>query len=177
MLDLCRHIIFNPLAWINPARLTLPERFNSPRCRSLINGQLLRQYQLPVGDLNLDHEQERFLAQNWAILSRAAFMVACQRHRLQLARTGLFARLDKATRQFALAELTPASDDPAQLNLAGLWQYACDELNTYALDCSDTIKKRIILLCPDTVTASVSSKTADNGFLLRLAVQNAKRSA
>ncbi|WP_380178205.1 hypothetical protein [Kalamiella sp. sgz302252] len=177
MLNRCRQIVFNPLSWIHPGRLTLPENFRSPRCQSLLNDFLLRQYQLPTEAINLNNAQEKFLVENWAVLARAAFMVACQRQRLRLARTGLFARLDRATRQFALAELTPAHDDSVQLDFAELWHNACGELNVFAAGCSETIKKRVVLLCPEAATGALMPELADNEFLLRMAVQNARRAA
>lgn len=178
MLTQCKSIIYNPLAWIHPQRFTLPERFDSPRCRSVINEVLLRQYQLPIEEIDLGNSKERFLVSGWPLLARAAFMAASQRHRAMLARNGIFTRLDKATRQFALAELTPALQATKAVDFEFLWQSARLELEIFATGCTATIRSRLELLFPETVSLpNLRAPTQDNELLIRMAIQNAKRAA
>ncbi len=174
-----QRILYDPVSWINPHRFPALENFSSVRCQSVLNDILLKEFKLSTGCVDLNNSRERFIISHWALLPGAALMAACHRHRAKLARSGLIAKLDKVTQQFAMSCLTE-SESHGHERLTGqeLAQLACQEAMVFSCSLSLSIRERIPLLFSSSPTTSDNETyNESDGLLLRMAIQHAKRAS
>lgn len=175
-----RSIIFDPVSWIHPTRFQLPTKMESARCRSILNDIILHQNRLSTDIINLANSRESYLAHHWRVLGKAAFMAVCHRYRSSLAYNGLMLRLDPITLQFTQSELTASRDEVRGIiTFDNLNYLACKELMAFSSTVSLAMKERIPLLFqemdPEDSNDILSTSSADNEILIRMAIQYAKR--
>lgn len=173
-----QRILFDPLSWIHPQRFTLPQGFSSSGCRRVLNDILLVNFDLPIGELDFSNQKERYLARHWHLIADAAFMVNCQRYKASLLQQGLWWKLDSATRQFASLEWpgVPVSSEQS-VTLEQLRAMALQDAEDFAGTVSVVMKSRLPLLFPCAKEAGVgmNSRANDNGLMMTMAIQHAKR--
>lgn len=173
-----RRIVYDPVSWVHPQRFSLPDKFNSVRCRSVFNDILIAHFKLSVGDINLECSMERYLAYHWSLLSKAAFMMVCQRYRASLAYNGQLVKLDSATRQFAMLDIVGSNDKlRGDITISELEYMAGQEMAIFGSSLSTIMRERLPLLFPEkkSVRDLRPGPPDMNELLLRLAIQHAKR--
>lgn len=171
-------IIYDPISWIHPQRLLLPNAFYTTRCMSIINDIILNEFQLSTTALDFSNSKELYLARHWQVLSQAAFMAICHRYRASLAYYGLFSSLDRITKQFMLCELVESKDElRGAISFDELWAKASQALMLFGLSTSAVMKQRIPLLFPKPLIENnvTVSRAEDNDLLLTMAIQYASR--
>jgi type III secretion system OrgA/MxiK family protein len=104
-------VMFDPLAYIHPARLALPAAFDAPAQRAAINRFLIARYRLDLPQLRQSRdrqtEAEKLLLKHWLHLPQIVFLLGCQRLRLALARRGALLNLPASARAFITLPLLP----------------------------------------------------------------------
>lgn len=173
------NIIYNPISWVHPKRFSLPPGFSTPGCHRIINDMLIENFSLSVEPLDLNNERERYLAAHWNLLPKAAFMVACQRHKSNLFQCGIWWKLEKSVRQFSLLNLLESK--PMNTSTYSLEQYALcakREIELFSTSVSKVMKERLQLLFSsrDDVETVSPILTGDNELAMRMAIQYAQRS-
>ncbi|MGX8940872.1 hypothetical protein ACWWJF_10955 [Symbiopectobacterium sp. Eva_TO] len=173
------NIIYNPISWIHPKRFSLPPGFSTPGCHRIINDILIENFSLSVEPLDLNNERELYLAAHWHLLSKAAFMVACQRHKINLFQCGIWWKLEKSVRQFSLLNLIESK--PMNASPYSLEQYALcakREVDLFSASVSRVMRERLpLLFLPGDDMETVSpTLTGDNELAMRMAIQYAQRS-
>lgn len=173
------NIIYNPLSWIHPKRFSLPSGFSTPGCHRIINDILIENFSLSVEPLDLNNERERYLAAHWHLLAKAAFMVACQRHKSNLFQHGIWWQLEKSVRQFSLLNLLESN--PVSAFSYSLEQYALcakREIDLFSASVSTAMRERLpLLFCADDDVENVPpTLIGDNELAMRMAIQYAQRS-
>lgn len=174
-----QRIIYDPISWIHPQRFSIPAKFSSSRCRSILNDMLFSHYSLAPGMFDFDNSNERYLMCHWSIIPQAAFMAVCQRYRASLAYYGQLVSLDSVTRQFAMLDLVDSSDEyRMKVSLESLWILASEEINSLSHSVSQQMRSRLPLLFPDYPRDQNFPLFQSKGseLLLRMAIQHAKRS-
>lgn len=174
-----QRILYDPVSWIHPHRFPAIENLSSVRCQSVLNDILLEGFKLSTDCVDLNNSRERYIISHWALLPGAALMAACHRHRAKLARSGLIAKLDKVTQQFALSCLTESeSQGHERLTAQELVRLACQEAMAFSCSLSVSIRERVPLLFSSSPTISHSAVYSENDeLLLRMAIQHAKRAS
>lgn len=173
------NIIYNPISWIHPKRFSLPPGFSTPGCYRIINDILIESFSLSVEPLDLNNERERYLAEYWNLLPKAAFMVACQRHKSNLFECGIWWKLEKSVRQFSLLNLLDSK--PVNTCSYSLEQYtlcAKREIDLFSASVSRVMRERLpLLFSPDDDVEDVPpTLLGDNELAMRMAIQHAQRS-
>jgi type III secretion system OrgA/MxiK family protein len=101
-------VIYNPLGYIHPQRLSLPAGFEAPAQRAAINAMLLRRYRLEATPIVSEQAAAAgLLLKHWFRLPQIALLLGCQRLRLSLARRGALLRLPLWAQTFASLPLLP----------------------------------------------------------------------
>jgi type III secretion system OrgA/MxiK family protein len=101
-------VIYNPLGYIHPQRLSLPAGFEAPAQRAAINAMLLRRYRLEATPIASEQAAAAgLLLKHWFRLPQIALLLGCQRLRLSLARRGALLRLPLWAQTFASLPLLP----------------------------------------------------------------------
>ncbi|MCW2488548.1 hypothetical protein J5069_21825 [Candidatus Symbiopectobacterium sp. NZEC127] len=173
------NVIYNPVSWIHPKRFSLPPGFSTPGCQRIINDILIENFSLSVEPLDLDNEREQYLATHWHLLPKAAFMVACQRHKSTLFQCGIWWKLEKSVRQFSL--LNFLDNKQVDASAYSLEQYALcakREIDLFSSSVSTVIRERLPLLFPpdDDSGNAPPLLTGDNELVMRMAIQHVQRS-
>ncbi len=177
--DNVMNIIYNPISWIHPERFSLPSGFMTPGCHRIINDILIENFSLSVEPLDLNNERERYLAAHWHLLPKAAFMVACQRHKSNLFQCGIWWKLEKSVRQFSLLHLLEGN--PMNVSIYSLEHYALcakREIDLFSASVSRVMRERLPLLFSpgDDVETVPPTLTGDNELAMRMAIQYVQRS-
>lgn len=172
------NIIYNPVSWIHPKRFSLPYGFSTPGCHRIINDILIKNFSLSIEPLDLNNERERYLAAHWHLLPKAAFMVACQRHKSNLFQSGIWWKLEKSVRQFSLLNLLDGK--PMNASSYSLEQYALcakREIDLFSASVSRVMRERLpLLFSPDDVENMSPTLSGDNELAMRMAIQYVQRS-
>lgn len=101
-------VIYNPLGYIHPQRLSLQAGFEAPAQRAAINAMLLRRYRLEATPIASEQAAAAgLLLKHWFRLPQIALLLGCQRLRLSLARRGALLRLPLWAQSFAGLPLLP----------------------------------------------------------------------
>lgn len=173
-------ILFNPLSWMHPQRLTLKRGFDGIAQRSIINDMIIWAHgwstERPV--LAETGLAEHFIHQ-WEHLPQVALLIACQRHRAALSRQGRIMSLPAWVRRFAQLDIV---DSAAPLSLMP-WEpltliaWGKDELAACGQQLPEALRQRISLLFPLHMDRddAASRQISPNPLLIKLAFQHAKR--
>jgi type III secretion system OrgA/MxiK family protein len=92
-------VMFDPLRYIHPARLTLPPGFESPAQRAAINALLLTRYALPALPPP-PTAGVQWLVKHWQRLPQVIYLLGCVHARMQLMRRGAVLQLPQWVQGF-----------------------------------------------------------------------------
>jgi len=183
---LSRHVqavMFDPLSYIHPERLTLPAAFGAPGQHAIINRMLLDHYQLS-SDLPrvMPGSLDYLLLKHWLQLPQLAYLLACQRFRVALSRGGKLLSLPDWARSFAVLPLSHSGDDamPAGgLDITTMLQQGLVDLLSRCHGVAPALRQRIPLLFPHIVKMAEfpppAAAAERDDILLILALQHVKK--
>lgn len=174
-------VMYDPLAWIHPARFALHASLDDIALRSILNGMLISLYGLSLERPALPaYSLPWQFVEAWHLLPQTALLMACQRHRAALARGGYGAGLPDWLRQFAALPLVASCSSPAESlpRPAQLLAWGKYELLAFADGLPRGLRQRLDLLFPPEEGRDNSpelSRPSPCRLLLKLAFQHAKR--
>lgn len=173
-------ILYDPLSWMHPAWLSLPDDITAIRQRASVNTLIIKGMGLSVERPTFGrYSLAAKMIDYWQLLPQVAYLLACQQQRARLICKGGLQGLPDWVRTFATLALIPSSLAmpaaalvPAQL--AGLGKKA---LLAYRSMLPDSLGQRIKLLFPPAIPSSTAPLAGDvDGILLfNLALQHAQR--
>ncbi|CAI1685135.1 Oxygen-regulated invasion protein OrgA [Serratia fonticola] len=175
-----QRIMFDPVSWIDSGQVRVPACFNQGRCRSVINEVILTTLDLATNmDSNSQNELERLFINEWFMLRKAGFLIACQRYRANLACRGRLELLPREVKQFAQLSILVSKYEQGEqlLTLECIPYLARQELLSFCNELPKWLQQRVPLLFPPILGNSEQTGnlfSADTA-LLRLAIQHAKR--
>ncbi|MFT4463793.1 MAG: type III secretion apparatus protein OrgA/MxiK [Sodalis sp. (in: enterobacteria)] len=172
--------MYDPLAWIHPARFALPAMLDGITQRSILNGMLISLYGLSLERPALPaHSLPRQFVEALHLLLQTALLMACQRHRASLARGGCGAGLPDWLRQFAALPLVASRSSPAESLSSTAVSVGKYELLAFADGLPRGLRQRLDLLFPPEEgrddSHGLSRPYPCRLLLLKLAFQHAKR--
>ncbi|QJU42306.1 hypothetical protein [Serratia marcescens] len=177
-----QRIIFDPLSWIDESRVMIPDYFSQDTCRAVINQVVIEQMALATEEIpHSDDMLACLFIDEWFFLRQAALLMACQRHRANLAINGRLQELPASARQFAGFPLLNSHfrQGDRLLSSSELAQCALQELLVFSPELPIALRQRIPLLFADFTATNCYTDplfTADSGLLI-LAIQHAKRNS
>lgn len=175
-----QRIVYDPLSWIDPSRVMVPDCFSRGRCRSVINQVILTELTLVVEEKAVAQDSLACLfIDEWLMLRRAGLLMACQRYRANLMCRGRLEALPASVRQFARLPLLASHYQQGEVLLSpdALQLQAQREILAFCPSLPPVLQQRVPLLFAkfagngDNV---VPQLVADRGLLI-LAIQHAKR--
>lgn len=175
-----QRIIYDPLSWIDPSRITVPGAFMNGLCRAVINEAILNELALVTEDRGkATHGLVRLFIDEWFRLRQVAMLMACQRHRANLASSGLLSTLPFSIKKFIRLPLLSSRFCQGErlLTIEDLQHSALQELLAFGPELPLTIKQRLPLLFPrfyEGTENAISPPLAESGLFI-LAVQHAKQ--
>lgn len=173
-------ILFDPLSWMHPQRLTLTPGLSGARQRSIINDMIIASQGWSVATpLLTPGWLARQCVDQWHRLPQVALLIACQRHRALLARQGRIRLLPAWVRAFAELAIVEsvASACVAQPTLGTLLFWGKNELLSGGELLPTVLSQRIALLFSPALDRENEARAAspDSPLLIKLAFQYAKR--
>ncbi|HEY0210464.1 type III secretion apparatus protein OrgA/MxiK [Acerihabitans sp.] len=172
-------ILYDPLSWLHPRRLSLPPALSGARARSIVNGMIIQAHDWSVDcpPCAVDGPTALFI-RHWRRLPQAALLIAAQRHRASLARQGRLLLLPPWVRQFAgLAIVDSLAVGDAPVMPATLIAWGRGELLAFGEQLPLAIRQRISLLfSPELDRESGGEpKPVPSRLLIKLALQHAEK--
>lgn len=164
----------DPLSWIDPSRLMLMSVRSEEVQKGILNRILNRRYSLtPLHDSLLQDGHARFTCDNWFYLRRAAFYMACYRHRSAVMQSpGVYA-LGRDARTFMDLNRSGAQGiQRRRFDRPDLLQSAYAEIAVFTEALPHELSKRVVLLFPEP-EHKPESRSFDN-ILFTMALNHAK---
>ncbi|WP_258089449.1 hypothetical protein [Serratia liquefaciens] len=177
-LTLGQRILFDPLSWIDSGWVKVPVCFSQGRCRGVINEAILTSLDLSTpSDICSPSELTQLFANQWYLLRKSAFLIACQRYRANLACRGRLQCLPDNIKQFAQLEILTSKYQQGEklLTIDKIPDLALRELLPFCQALPRWLQQRVPLLFPPVLDSSTGDLPGADTALLRLAIQHAKR--
>lgn len=145
-------ILYDPLSYIHPERMYLPEQFDTPRKRGIVNDMLIRQLKLPVGLGFSTSAHERHLVLNWRRLAYISTLIGAQLLKSDLAWQGDLLHLPDSVRFFLTLQIcnTAPSRRKARMTFQEVQRFGLQHLLLWQRHASEPLTKRMALLFPPT---------------------------
>ncbi|AXE33253.1 type III secretion apparatus protein OrgA/MxiK [Chromobacterium phragmitis] len=174
-----RTILFDPLSYLHPERLSLPPALSSPEGRRVVNDMLLAGYGLSTDWMpSPDDRSHRWWLESWRHLPQAAYLMGCQLRRAALAERGAILSLPGWAKSFAALSIADADGAAMGENLPGhdgLLLAGYGQLLAWRARMPEALRQRLPLLFPSWVDANARAPSRPDTLLLTLALQYAKR--
>jgi len=191
-------VMFDPLAYVHPQRLSLRGGCEAPAQRAAINDMLFDRYALSSClDLARGEPAATLLLKHWFRLPQIVFLLGCARMRVALSRRGMSLRLPANVQAFmrlpvlrqsmpdrVSAEVLPTGAS-ARLDRDALSYYGLRQLRAGAGDIPPALAQRLPLLFAPSFDeaarhagegrANVGGRTPEDVLILTMAIQHAKK--
>lgn len=170
-------IIYDPLSWIEQSHFTLPNRFNNIRCIRIINDILIDSFNLSTNTYNVSADSlAAVFIHHWFNLPQIAFLMACQRHRAQLALNAKMTRLPSSVQRFMKLRIVSsgAGEWTGNLNIADLYSRSFNELQPFLVALPVELAERVPLLFPKNEHDQWQSDLSNDLLIFKLAIQHVK---
>ena len=143
-------IMYDPLSYIHPERMSLPKLFNTPRQRGIINDMLIHQLELPVGLQPPTSILERQLVLNWMRLPYISTLIGAQLLKADLGWQGNLLHLSSSVRNFISFRLSVAKRGSRHSKgmLEDVQKCGLQHLLLWQRQASKVLKERMALLFP-----------------------------
>lgn len=171
-------ILNDPLSWIHPSRVGVPQLCYGSIARGIINKIVVEQFMLEQEFSSAgNHGLAQTLIDNWFLLREAGWYMACQRYRAQILQSEMLATLSPGARSFMMLNIIPAiSDNHKKIDYQNSELLAWLELLPLFSRLSPEMVKRIRLLFPaDMQETPVTQKTDFDVVLFMMAIQHARK--
>ncbi|AJY09263.1 hypothetical protein K6W16_19995 [Burkholderia dolosa] len=177
-------ILFDPVSYIHPGRVTLPDWASFTGMRAALNDMIIDAYGLSVGWRAMPSSAERCLIDTWPRLIDVCELIGAQLLKAELTWAGRQMTLPRRIRTFVAASGgTPARSDGTHRRalrtsgMATVQAAGIDHVMAWQQASAPALRERVALMfAPETdrLTSGAPSSGSADIFLIHRAIQYAK---